>query len=868
MMQRIRQIPALIAMLLLLCVSAPVLSAQTTAFSYQGRLNDGGNPANGTYDLTFTLYNSSNVPGQVVAGPLTNPATTISNGLFAVTLDFGANVFTGSNYWLAIGVRTNGAGAFSTLAPRSPIQSVPYAIMANSASNLLGTVAAGQITGALPASQVSGTLSLAQLPGSVLTNAAAFDAAGAASNATNALTNVLVRSGWAVGQQSSPSRLPILGVAGYYGAFDDATWTNRNGVTGISNAEVAMDQYLAPFGYRYIVLDDGWGQTNLDANGLEQLSSGIAPSFSGVADFIHHFHTNNNKIGLYFDGVSGTNQLSTGGFQHAIGPPLLYPNINAVAAAGVDYIKFDTTEANGEMAAYALATNGSPVFLSGAVDPAFDDDGYGPLPAVYPAMFNSFRVVFVGDINSFFRLTQWTDVLMTNNWWKYVSPGHFIDMDYIAEARDVGPNGLKYHLIICALFSAPIYEDDSFISGPRSWFTNVDLLAINQDPAVICAQRYVQTNNCDVYLKPLGSQNGPQYALGILNRSGAPATVAFAFTNLPPLLASSIANWSAYDCVSNTGWISQNANGFSVQLPPFDSVLWKLTPGYALQTNIVAVNWPHSVSMSVVSNGVPLTCYGPWDADASNYVFRAGLTNNTAETLAAAVAVSVGKQHGWWNNLDALYLFRGGTPNACAQNLISTNYNIQWSASGMTFSWTGVTGDGTSGYGDTGFNPALAHGHFQTNSASMFVYNRTPLPVNLSGKGVFMGAEPGNRSGIWNSGTVYGLDGINGTIGSIAINSINTDQDTGDFTGYFVGTRTASTFQTVYHDTQINNPSDTTPTTGMPNSDIWILSDDEPGNGRPTGCTLSLAGFGGGMTASQWIAFRNDLVTIESIINP
>src|SRR5262249_15473391 len=159
--------------------------------------------------------------------------------------------------------------------------------------------------------------------------------AGAALSATNALTNILFRSGWAFGQQSSPSRLPILGIASWYGAFDQSSWADHNGVTGISNAEVAMDKYLAPFGYKYIVLDDGWGQTNLDAHGLEQLSYGIAPSFTGVADFIHHFHTNGNRIGLYFDGNSGTNQLSAGRFQHAIGPPLLYPNINAVASAGV-----------------------------------------------------------------------------------------------------------------------------------------------------------------------------------------------------------------------------------------------------------------------------------------------------------------------------------------------------------------------------------------------------------------------------------------------------------------------------------------------------------------------------------------------------
>ena len=54
--------------------------AQGTAFTYQGRLNSGGSPANGTYDLQFTIYDSTNQPGTVIAGPLTNSATAVSNG--------------------------------------------------------------------------------------------------------------------------------------------------------------------------------------------------------------------------------------------------------------------------------------------------------------------------------------------------------------------------------------------------------------------------------------------------------------------------------------------------------------------------------------------------------------------------------------------------------------------------------------------------------------------------------------------------------------------------------------------------------------------------------------------------------------------
>ncbi len=66
--------------------------AQGTAFSYQGRLNSGANPANGTYDLTFTLFNT-NLTGTAIAGPVTNGAVNVTNGLFTTTVDFG-NAFT------------------------------------------------------------------------------------------------------------------------------------------------------------------------------------------------------------------------------------------------------------------------------------------------------------------------------------------------------------------------------------------------------------------------------------------------------------------------------------------------------------------------------------------------------------------------------------------------------------------------------------------------------------------------------------------------------------------------------------------------------------------------------------------------------
>ncbi len=119
--------------------------AQGSAFSYQGRLNTTNGPATGSYDLTFTLFNT-NTGGILVSGPVTNSAVSVSNGLFTVAVDFGSKPFTlGQRLWLEIGAQTNGAASYSTLAPRQAVLSTPIATYAN-AVNAAGLI--GQVTDA------------------------------------------------------------------------------------------------------------------------------------------------------------------------------------------------------------------------------------------------------------------------------------------------------------------------------------------------------------------------------------------------------------------------------------------------------------------------------------------------------------------------------------------------------------------------------------------------------------------------------------------------------------------------------------------------------------------------------------------------
>ena len=146
-----------LALSLATLVPSPVASAQGTAFTYQGRLNDGANPASGIYDLRFAIYDLSN-GGTQQGNILTNAAVAVSNGLFTVTLDFG-NQFPGANRWLEIAVRTNGAASFFTLNPRQALTPAPYAITAGSVVS--GGLASGTYGSAVTlnnsANQISGS---------------------------------------------------------------------------------------------------------------------------------------------------------------------------------------------------------------------------------------------------------------------------------------------------------------------------------------------------------------------------------------------------------------------------------------------------------------------------------------------------------------------------------------------------------------------------------------------------------------------------------------------------------------------------------------------------------------------------------------
>jgi hypothetical protein len=398
---------------LLICSLPPASAfAQGTAFTYQGRLNDSGNPANGTYDLRFTVWDAP-TNGTPVAGPLTNAAMGITNGFFTVTLDFGGGVFTGPDRWLQLDARTNGTDTFTTLYPFQQLLPMPYAIMANSASNLLGT---------LPASQLNGTIPLTQLPGAVLTNNGdGVVLSGIFSGDGSGLTNLLagnlsgIFTGNVIGSASTATNFsgPLAGdVTGTQGATVVASVGGQsaaNVASGVSaanaatsaatpNAIVSRDPagsfagtsltlngnlslpattnnggviYLdgAPFIHGYggqnffagtgagnFTMSGNGGNTAVGFNAMQANTTGSGNTVVGTSALGRNT-TGSGNVGF---GGSAIGNNTTGSFNTAIGPGALFNNTTGSgnAAVGPFALQYNTTGgANTAIGDDALAFN-------------------------------------------------------------------------------------------------------------------------------------------------------------------------------------------------------------------------------------------------------------------------------------------------------------------------------------------------------------------------------------------------------------------------------------------------------------------------------------------------------------------------------
>lgn len=135
-------------------------SPLTTGFTYQGSLTNASQPASGTYDLSFRLFDAASGGAQVGSTVCVDNVGVV-NGVFTVSLDFGAQ-FAGQQRFIEVSVRqdtglscANSAG-FTTLTPRQELKASPNALYATAAASATTAVNATTATTATNATQLNG----------------------------------------------------------------------------------------------------------------------------------------------------------------------------------------------------------------------------------------------------------------------------------------------------------------------------------------------------------------------------------------------------------------------------------------------------------------------------------------------------------------------------------------------------------------------------------------------------------------------------------------------------------------------------------------------------------------------------------------
>ncbi len=567
----------------LLLIGAAPSRAQNTVFTYQGRLNLNGNPANGSYDLSFGLY-AANSGGSLIGTALTNFAVPVSNGLFTTMLQFDTS-FSGASYWLDISVRTNGSGTFTELSPRQWVTPTPQAIFANSANSVLGQVSADQITGTpiaavnfvgslngdVTGSQGATVLSTAGtagtyarvttdakgrvtngatiLPviagGSGQTNAAAALAAfgGASLNGNNVFSGANTFNGNA----SFASPVAFAAGSSQNGAQSFPPYLIRNNLpdpypylaynsfiahecsptaAGLSNDIVAFAATGMPPGF-VIQLDDGWENTNNRVPGQPLLwNTNRFPN--GIAPVVNYAHSFGFKFQIYTSAGATTccGNPASGGYE------LL--DATEFASWGVDWIKVDTCGAGGDVTSYVLWGSvfqqiGQPIGLM------MSTLGYANNPAnitlgslVNDAEWGGVYIVDSTRPAPFdFLLTNSLDNAMLPNGelgyrWQ-VGPGYFNDCFVLGVSSNGSPcttNVMRQAMSLSALLASPIEFDGIASAANMAYITNGEIFnGILRDPLVIRCFMVSSNAGMEVLAKPL--QNG-SVAVGFINRTGTP----------------------------------------------------------------------------------------------------------------------------------------------------------------------------------------------------------------------------------------------------------------------------------------------------------------------------------------------------------
>ena len=237
-----------------------------------------------------------------------------------------------------------------------------------------------------------------------------------------------------------------------------------------------------------------------------------------------------------------------------------------------------------------------------------------------------------------------------------------------------------------------------------------------------------------------------------------------------------------------------------------------------------------------------------FDADAQAFFDRVSVSGGTLsvnEINAVNTLVISLKSNGIWTLMKAIYPMVGASAAACAQNLKSSSFTGTF-AGGWTFSSSGVTGNATNTYMNTGF---LASTNLLISSAHLSVYiNTTPNGQQFLAHGTLDGFLQTNNNLLY------------GSLAGSFISAGNTD----NAAFYMVNRQSLSNLKLIKNASIVSSVSNTgTAYTSTQNMFLNAYNTTQNINN----CRYALASIGDGLTDTQALNFYNAVQAFQTSLS-
>ena len=326
------------------------------------------------------------------------------------------------------------------------------------------------------------------------------------------------------------------------------TKINEKDIREMADAMVSSGMKNA--GYNYVFIDDGWVGGRDNRNNIIADPKRFPSGIKAMADYVH---AKGLKLGIYSD----ASPLTCEGYTASLN--FEEQDAKTFASWGVDYLKYDYCNAPEDSAtavlrykkiADALRNSGREIVLG------ICEWGQRK-PWLWAAEAGGQLWRTTGDIrDKWMDLSgkekvdfNWNGILNTADQnadlYPYSGPGRWNDMDMLlvglygkegpsSTKGGIGCTDTEYQtqMSLWCMMNSPLAASNDLRKmneATKNILMNQEIIALNQDELGKQCVRKLNTENWNVFLKPL--KNG-DFAVGILNRSKNPQNYEFEFSNI------------------------------------------------------------------------------------------------------------------------------------------------------------------------------------------------------------------------------------------------------------------------------------------------------------------------------------------------